>query len=247
MHRIRAQIMEKLRLIEAEHGVKIPLAVESGSRAWGFASPDSDYDCRFVYVRPESEYLSVFERKDTIDYTPDAVFDLGGWDLKKFIQHLVKSNAVAHEWLQSNEIYRRDDAVADRLWTLGQAFFNPVSTSWHYLSMAKKKLADIEAKNAAKMKTYFYVMRPLACARFIREQGGVPFMEYRRNLEGIDVPARIRDELDMLMLKKARTDESELLAQNRILIDYFKQELDEAELWLKAARHEKLEPSQNII
>lgn len=107
MNTIQNQIIEKLGLIEAEHKIKIPLAVESGSRAWGFASPDSDYDCRFVYVRPRDFYLSVFEQKDTIDYTPDAIFDLSGWDLKKFISHLVRSNAVMLEWLQSNVIYRK--------------------------------------------------------------------------------------------------------------------------------------------
>lgn len=141
---IREQILRQLSQIEREHNIRIPIAIESGSRAWGFASPDSDYDCRFLYVHPRDWYLSVFEGKDTIEYTPDAVFDVGGWDVHKVIQHLVKSNAVMLEWLSSPVIYRMDERVRDELWKLGEAFFNPVAVCWHYLSMARNKLAEIE-------------------------------------------------------------------------------------------------------
>ncbi len=239
MNTIQDQIIEKLSLIEAEHKIKIPLAVESGSRAWGFASPDSDYDCRFVYVRPKDFYLSVFEQKDTIDYTPDAIFDLSGWDLKKFIEHLVKSNAVMLEWLQSNVIYRKNATVARELWELGKAFFNPVSVSWHYLSMAKNKLEEVSQGETSKIKRYFYIMRPLACVRFIREHGEVPFMEYRKNFEQISVPSVIRDEIDELMAQKEQAKEAQEIARNRLLIDYFQQEVAEAEHWLSGAKFEK--------
>jgi predicted nucleotidyltransferase len=239
MNTFQIQIIEKLSIIETEHNIKIPLAVESGSRAWGFASPDSDYDCRFVYVRPRDFYLSVFEQKDTIDYTPDAIFDLSGWDLKKFIFHLVKSNAVMLEWLQSNVIYRKNEAIAGELGELGKAFFNPISVSWHYLSMAKNKLEDVSQGETAKIKRYFYVMRPLACVRFIRERGEVPFMEYRRNLELISVPDVIRSEIDELMAQKEQAKEAQEIARNGMLIDYFNQEVAEAERWLNGAKFEK--------
>lgn len=237
MESIQHQIVEKLRLVEAEHQVKIPLAVESGSRAWGFASPDSDYDCRFVYVRPKDFYLSVFDQKDTVDYQPDAVFDLSGWDLKKFIQHLVKSNAVMLEWLQSNVIYKKDAAVAERLWELGKVFFNPVAVSWHYLSMAKNKLEDVCSSEKSKIKRYFYILRPLACVRFIRERGEVPYMEYRQNLEAINVPDDIREEIARLLELKEQAKEAQLITRNRLLTDYFAREMSEAESWLSGAKH----------
>ena len=53
---MRDRIMKKLDEIEKTEEVRILLAVESGSRAWGFASTDSDYDVRFIYFRPEDEY-----------------------------------------------------------------------------------------------------------------------------------------------------------------------------------------------
>jgi predicted nucleotidyltransferase len=190
-------------------------------------------------VHSQEFYLSAFERKDTVGYTPDAVFDLSGWDVRKFIQHLVKSNAVMLEWLQSGVIYRKDDAVAQKLWQLGQAFFNPVSASWHYLSMARNKLAEVTAKDSAKIKTYFYIMRPLACVRFIREHGKVPFMEYPRNLEVIQVPEDILEKIDALMARKNQAQESELVPLDTKLLDYFSREMAEAVGWLSTFQFEK--------
>ena len=240
MRDVQSEILEKLCQIEAEHQIKIPLAVESGSRAWGFASPDSDYDCRFVYVRPKDDYLTVFTRKDTIDYAPDAVFDLSGWDLRKFITHLVKSNAVMLEWLRSGVFYRRDHEVSEMLWQLGRAYFDPVATVWHYLSMARNNLGEILSAEKAKIKRYFYVMRPLACARFILEHGEVPFMEYSRNLGEITVPDVIREEICELMARKEHTDEGMQIAKNQPLVTYFMREVSELEKWLGTAKHEKL-------
>lgn len=239
MDSIQNQIIQKLGSIETEHHIKIPLAVESGSRAWGFASPDSDYDCRFVYVHPQDYYLSIYERKDTIDYMPDAIFDLSGWDLKKFIVHLVKSNAVMLEWLQSNEVYRKDEFIANQLWELGKAFFNPVSVSHHYLSMAKHKLNEVQQNDTAKIKHYFYIMRPLACIRYIRENQDIPYMEYQRNLETITVPSDILIEINRLLGRKALLKEAHVIPQNRLLLNYFAKEMDEAEEWLSGIKFEK--------
>ena len=52
-------ILRELKKIEEQENVKIIMAIESGSRAWGFASPDSDYDVRFIYVRKEEDYLKL--------------------------------------------------------------------------------------------------------------------------------------------------------------------------------------------
>jgi len=233
------QILQRLSVMEAERGIKIPLAVESGSRAWGFASPDSDYDCRFVYVKPKVSYLSVFEEKDTIEFTPDAVFDLGGWDVKKAVALLVKSNAVILEWLSSGVVYRKDERVWRVLWRVGQAFFNPVAVSWHYLSMARNKLAEIEQAANAKIKKYFYVMRPLACIGFIEAHGSIPHMEYRKNLAEIDVSAAIRDRIELLMRQKETALEGDMIPQDKILVDFFRTECASVENRLSALHHEK--------
>lgn len=98
-------ILNKLDDIERKENVKIIYAVESGSRAWGFDSQDSDYDVRFIYVRPLNDYLSLEDIKDTIDYELNDVFDINGWDLKKALKLLYKSNPTLYEWKASPIVY----------------------------------------------------------------------------------------------------------------------------------------------
>ena len=236
---IHEQILAQLKQIEQEHQVRIPIAIESGSRAWGFASPDSDYDCRFIYIHTRDWYLSVFQGKDTIEYAPDAVFDVGGWDVRKVIQHLVKSNAVMLEWLASPVIYRMDEAVRQELWFLGEAFFNPVAVCWHYLSMARNKLTEIEESDFAKIKKYCYVLRPLACIRFIQTCGKIPHMEYEKNLKNIDLPASLKAVIADLLKEKESAAESYLVPQNKPLLQFFREEIAWAEQWLGTLRHNK--------
>jgi len=226
---VQEEILQQLGEVEVRHGVRIPIAVESGSRAWGFASPDSDYDCRFMYIHPKEWYLSVFEGRDTIEITPDAVFDVGGWEIRKVIQHLVKSNAVMLEWLASPLIYRMNEGLREELQKLGQTFFNPTATCWHYLNMARKALGEIEATDSAKIKKYCYVLRPLASARFICTHRAIPYMEYQKNLAKIHVPDSIRSEIIALLKEKETALEGFLLPKNEKLLAYFHEE----SLWVE--------------
>src|SRR5580698_6695076 len=99
--------------IARDHGVSIPLAIESGSRAWGFPSPDSDYDCRFVFVRPVNQYLSPWQQRDVIETPLEGDLDVSGWDLAKAIKLLLKGNAVIIEWLTSPIVYDGDARFRD--------------------------------------------------------------------------------------------------------------------------------------
>ena len=106
MRDIITEINEKLDEIERKEGVKILHAVESGSRAWGFASPDSDYDVRFVYVRPKEDYLRLDEPRDVIEWQLDEVLDINGWDLKKALGQFARGNATLFEWSESPVVYK---------------------------------------------------------------------------------------------------------------------------------------------
>lgn len=90
MMTIRKEIEEKLREIERNEKVRIIRAVESGSRAWGFASPDSDYDVRFIYVRQQADYLILNEKRDVIEWQLDETLDINGWDIKKHSARLIR-------------------------------------------------------------------------------------------------------------------------------------------------------------
>jgi len=236
---IKEAIMQKLIEAEKHYMVKIPLAIESGSRGWGFASPDSDFDCRFVYVHEKDWYLSVFDKPDTIEYAAGTVFDINGWDLRKFILHIVKSNAVMFEWLSSNEVYIRDEPIASLLQELAGQFFNHVSVSHHYLSLAFKKYKEIMETDNAKLKAYFYVLRPLANLKFIEQYGKMPYMEYYRTLSEIDIDKTIADEITRITEIKKSADESYVTPRNELLTTYFADELAEQEERLKTVTCEK--------
>ena len=98
-------IHSRLIEIEAKNAIKIVYACESGSRAWGFPSANSDYDVRFIYIRPVDWYLSIYEKRDVIEYPIDEQLDISGWDLKKALQLLRKTNPPLLEWLGSPIVY----------------------------------------------------------------------------------------------------------------------------------------------
>jgi predicted nucleotidyltransferase len=135
---MREVILEKLDTIEKENNVKILFAIESGSRAWGFASPDSDYDVRFVYAHSEDFYLSIHDRRDVIELPVNEILDIAGWDIRKALRFIGKTNAVIYEWYQSPIIYRKATSFMDDLSLLGNDYFSPRSAMHHYLSMTIK-------------------------------------------------------------------------------------------------------------
>ena len=147
---MRTKILEALRRIEEEEGVRIIYACESGSRAWGFASEDSDYDVRFIYVRPMDWYLSVDDRKDIVEVPVDDNLDINGWDLRKSLSLLRKSNSVILEWLASPVRYRTHDSYVPLLTELSQRAFLPQSSCRHYLGMARAAWARVKPKRRSR-------------------------------------------------------------------------------------------------
>jgi len=240
---IKQQIINKLHETEVAHNVKIPLAIESGSRGWGFASPDSDYDCRFIYVPSKEYYLSIQNRRDVIEYDVDAVFDINGWELAKAIQHIIKSNAVILEWLSCQEIYLRHEEVASKLERLAKKFFNPIHVTHHYLALARKKLDEIEGNERALLKAYFYVLRPLANVRYIEKFGVMSPMEYHKTLSAIDLDDEVCAEIGRLLEIKKSAVEAELIEHNEILVSYFKREID---YYTARVKEMKFEPIRDL-
>jgi hypothetical protein len=122
---MRPQILSLLAGLEAEHGIRILYACESGSRAWGFPSPDSDYDVRFVYAHPVEWYFSVEDLQDTLERPVSDQLDAGGWELRKALRQLRKSNATLFEWLQSPVVYREAEGFGEAMRELMHAYFSP--------------------------------------------------------------------------------------------------------------------------
>lgn len=169
------RIQETLTRIEAEHGVRILYACESGSSGWGFDSPDSDWDVRFIYCHPRDWYLSVEEGRDVIELPIDDLLDVNGWDLRKSLRLMKKSNPVLLEWLSSPIVYREDDEAMAAYRSFAQDFYQPAACLHHYLHMAKGNFREYLQGETVWLKKYFYVLRPvLACAWIERGLGVVP-------------------------------------------------------------------------
>jgi predicted nucleotidyltransferase len=102
---MRNLIIEKLNEIEQTDNITILHAVESGSRAWGFASPDSDYDVRFFYMRQKDYYLRLDRTRDVLEYPVFDLLDINGWDIDKTLKLLHTSNPTLFEWSNSPIVY----------------------------------------------------------------------------------------------------------------------------------------------
>jgi predicted nucleotidyltransferase len=157
-------IQQEITNIEQKNQVQVLYACESGSRAWGFASPDSDYDVRFIYMQPRENYLSIRERKDVIELPINQDLDINGWDIRKALQLFLKSNGPLYEWLQSPIVYKEETGFAEELRRLMPDYFSLRAGCHHYYSMARNSFENDLQSDLVKLKKYFYSLRPaLAC------------------------------------------------------------------------------------
>ena len=195
--------------VERDHGVRVVWAVESGSRAWGFPSPDSDYDARFFYVRPLDDYLSPWRARDVVETPLDAVLDVNGWDLVKAAQLLVRGNATVVEWLQSPIVYRGDTAFRDGLLDLAARVVHRDAVGRHYLHVGRLQTHRHEVDGVLPLKRFFYALRPAAAVAWLRAHPAdvIAPMDLATLLSGIDVPEAVRAEIDALVAEKSRTRE----------------------------------------
>ena len=174
---MKSMIQAKLEQIEREQECRILLAVESGSRAWGFDSLDSDYDVRFIYVRPKDRYLQLQPSRDVIENQMDYILDINGWDLDKALRLMYRSNPTLCEWLQSTIIYR-NSPQAERMRAAQRYYCSPKSSVYHYLNMAKANYKSCLYGERVKAKKYLYVLRPLLAAKWILQNKTPPPMRF---------------------------------------------------------------------
>lgn len=206
---MRAAITQRLTEVEGRHGVRVLYAIESGSRAWGFPSPDSDYDVRFIYVHPRDWYLSVNEARDVIEEGVDEMdFDVAGWDLRKALRLFLKANPALWEWLVSPIVYRDDGGVARRLREIAAGTYSPKALAHHYLSIAREKeRRTVASKERVKAKKYVYVLRPLLALGWLDENATLPPMAMPEIMTGVTLPEDVRQAILDLVEHKAMTPE----------------------------------------
>lgn len=206
---VRDEILARLSAIEAKHEARLLLAVESGSRAWGSPSPDSDYDVRFVYVRRRDWYLSLTPGRDVIEEPIVDEIDLNGWDVRKALGLLLKSNGALSEWIASPIRYRPDDPMVEELAWLADAALDPAALARHYVGVGQGAAQRwLKGDGAVPVKKYFYALRPALAVRHLRMHPHQrPPMHLQALVDAVDLAPALQDLIAELVRSKARTNE----------------------------------------
>lgn len=205
---VNQRVRDALARVESGRNVRVLYACESGSRAWGFASRDSDYDVRFLYVHPRDWYLSVENGRDVVEEPLHDELDVSGWELRKALRLLRKSNPPLLEWMKSPLVYRQDDAFVAEFNALGAEFYSPRRCFAHYLHMGFGNWRGyLRGRELVSLKKYLYVFRPvLACRWLERRLGQVPML-FAELVDGVLEERDVRVALGELVAQKQAGEE----------------------------------------
>jgi len=219
------EIQKEISRLEQEKDIKVLFAVESGSRAWGFASIDSDWDVRFVYIHRLDWYLQIYEQKDNIEQILPNDIDLGGWELQKALRLFRKSNPPLLEWLRSPIIYSENYSTAAELRELTSVFFNPKSCLYHYFHMAEGNFRTYLQDDSVRVKKYFYVLRPLLACDWILDKNEMAPMEFDIIVDSQVQDVEVKEAITKLLSRKMSGEELAVEAKNPVLHRFIEQKI----------------------
>ena len=238
---MRTLIQNICKQLEKEKNSTILFAVENGSRAWRMESKDSDYDVRFVFVRPLEEYLQINLPKDVVEAAFDekgkphspqgAIIDMSGFDIFKFVKMLSSSNPTTIEWLTTDIVYHGEQNKVFKQFALKN--FNPIALYHHYKSMCRVNyLKYLKSGDAVTYKKYLYAFRGLINAKWVAHKKTIPPIIFTDALQGMNgiVPATVLKKLSDIIKLKSRGKEKEIV-QNLVAMDSYIEEFlkDDAE------------------
>ncbi|QPH54349.1 nucleotidyltransferase domain-containing protein [Pontivivens ytuae] len=224
----RARVEAALDAIAVDDAVRIPIAIESGSRAWGFPSPDSDYDARFIYLRAPERYLRLERDRDVIEREITGDLDVNGWDLGKALRLILKSNAVVLEWLQSPIRYRDHPELRAALLEFAERALDRRALTWHYLRLADGARKAAGDGQEVKLKKLFYALRPALALTWLEQRTDPPPMQIGALMSGLELPQGLQDETDALIARKARTRELGTAPAPQTIVAFVRDALEQA-------------------
>ncbi|WML27716.1 nucleotidyltransferase domain-containing protein [Neobacillus sp. OS1-33] len=236
---MKEKILTEIKKIEEQFDVKICLAVESGSRAWGFPSKDSDYDVRFIYVHKKDWYLSIDQKRDVIELPINNLLDINGWELRKALKLFRKSNPPLMEWLHSGIVYYQAFSLTDKLKAIQNQVFLPQSALYHYLNMAKGNFRDYLRGDSVKIKKYFYVLRPVLACIWIERYNSVPPIEFQTLVEELLEQGQLKEEIHTLLERKISGEELDLEPKVTVINDFLEKEINRLEEYTKTLKVSK--------
>ncbi|MGT2801601.1 nucleotidyltransferase domain-containing protein [Streptococcus henryi] len=220
---MKEKILQEIKAIEEQEKVKILLAVESGSRAWGFESPDSDYDVRFIYSRQTADYLKLQAQPDVIDWVLNDVLDINGWDLQKALRLLYKSNPTLIEWTKSPIVYY-EAPECQGLKDLLEDYFSAKKSLYHYLNMAKTNYEKHLTGERIKVKKYFYALRPILAANWIVKRQTPPPIEFDKLVEA-ELPRNLMPVVQDLLERKQVLPEGGIIDRVEVVNAYLEDQM----------------------
>jgi len=220
-------IQIKLNEIAQQKNIKILYACETGSRAWGFPSPDSDYDVRIIYKHEPSWYVTLLDKKDTIEVM-DGELDVTGWDIKKCLKLMWKSNGALLERLQSPIVYRSEPEIAVSLKEYSERCFSPVATLYHYFGLAKNSFADVDGLPEIKLKKLFYALRATLACKWIIEKDSVPPIVFQKMVDELAIDQNLKHRIGQLVELKSTKSEGYMHPAEEDLNQFIRIELEKA-------------------
>ena len=231
-------ILNKLSEIEEQFQIKILYAVESGSRAWGFPSPDSDYDVRFIYIHQPQWYLpidpqGIGTKRDVIEVPINDLLDISGWEITKALRLFRKSNPPLFEWLKSDILYYQKYSFIDELRSLVPVVFYPNASLNHYLNMAKNNYRDYLQGSEVKIKKYFYVLRPILACKWIEVYNTVPPIDFNELVQSMVSNGELKTAIHLLLERKMGGDEMDIEPRIEVINNFIENEIVRLEAYVK--------------
>jgi predicted nucleotidyltransferase len=243
---MRNEIIREIEKLELEKNIKVLYAVESGSRAWGFASTNSDWDVRLIYIHQQDWYLSIEDKKDNLEFILPNDIDISGWEIRKALKLFRKSNPPLLEWLRSPIVYQEKGIFANNLRVLCNEYFNPKSCLYHYYHMAKGNWEAYFKGETARIKKYFYVLRPLFACYWIREKQEIAPMEFDVLLNFSNPSNNVKTAIENLLSRKMHGEELDVENRIQILDEYIENLITDFETYLSNYNFNKT-PNTNSL
>ncbi|WP_175638763.1 nucleotidyltransferase domain-containing protein [Metabacillus schmidteae] len=227
--------------LEKQEQIQILFACESGSRAWTLHEKDSDFDIRFIYKHEQDWYLQLYEERDVLERNSLETYEVVGWDIKKALRLLNKSNPTLLEWLSSPITYRNDVMFTEELKQFAQHTFSPYSVLHHYLSMAKKNYKRLKQVNNSTAKMYLAVLKPLQICKWIIEKDSFPAIGLHVFHNGNKGSIMEKEFQEVILHKQAG-----LYFSSHILLEYIETSLRTLEGLVKESRKNNFDHTKNL-
>ena len=241
---MRETILESLKKVEDQFNVKILYACESGSRAWGFPSKDSDYDVRFIYVHKKEDYLTIDQmgigtKRDVIELPINDLLDITGWELTKALKLFRKSNPPLLEWLHSEIVYYQAFSTIEQMQELSKSIFAPGSCIHHYLNMASKNFREYLQGEEVRIKKYFYVLRPVLAAKWIEQYDEFPPLEFPELLDNLIPEGELKNEINTLLKRKLTGEELDQERKIQVINQFLTEEIARLRKYTKTLNNDR--------